>query len=228
MRAMILAAGLGKRLKPLTNTIPKPMVLVGGKPLLQWHIERLVRANVKEIVINISWLGDQIEKYFGNGSDFGANILWSREQSPLETGGGIYNALKLLGEEPFTVINADVWTQFPLETLTKYTLPPKILAHLLLVKNPAHNKSGDFALKNGIVGYERPRHTFSGISILSPKMFKITDISSNVFSLLSVLEPAILSGKVSGMLFSEDWYDVGTMTRLNVLNQSLIGTNNHG
>ena len=228
MRAMILAAGLGNRLKPLTNTIPKPMILVGGKPLLQWHIERLVRANVKEIVINISWLGDQIEKYFGNGSDFGANILWSREQSPLETGGGIYNALKLLGEEPFTVINADVWTQFPLETLTKYTLPPKILAHLLLVKNPAHNKSGDFALKNGIVGYERPRHTFSGISILSPKIFKITDISSNVFSLLSVLEPAILSGKVSGMLFSEDWYDVGTMTRLNVLNQSLIGTNNYG
>ena len=228
MRAMILAAGLGNRLKPLTNTIPKPMILVGGKPLLQWHIERLVRANVKEIVINISWLGDQIEKYFGNGSDFGANILWSREQSPLETGGGIYNALKLLGEEPFTVINADVWTQFPLETLTKYTLPPKILAHLLLVKNPAHNKSGDFALKNGIVGYERPRHTFSGISILSPKIFKIIDISSNVFSLLSVLEPAILSGKVSGMLFSEDWYDVGTMTRLNVLNQSLIGTNNYG
>ena len=121
MRAMILAAGLGKRLKPLTNTIPKPMVLVGGKPLLQWHIERLVRANVKEIVINISWLGDQIEKYFGSGSDFGANILWSREQSPLETGGGIYNALELLGEEPFTVINADVWTQFPLETLTEYT-----------------------------------------------------------------------------------------------------------
>ena len=104
MRAMILAAGLGKRLKPLTNTIPKPMVLVGGKPLLQWHIERLVRANVKEIVINISWLGDQIEKYFGSGSDFGANILWSREESPLETGGGIYNALELLGEEPFTVI----------------------------------------------------------------------------------------------------------------------------
>ena len=228
MRAMILAAGLGKRLKPLTNKIPKPMVLVGGKPLLQWHIERLVRANVKEIVINISWLGDQIEKYFGSGSDFGANILWSREESPLETGGGIYNALELLGEEPFTVINADVWTQFPLETLTEYTLPPKILAHLLLVKNPAHNKSGDFALKNDIVGYERPRHTFSGISILSPKIFKITDISSNVFSLLSVLEPAILSGKVSGMLFSEDWYDVGTMTRLNVLNQSLIGTNNHG
>jgi len=228
MRAMILAAGLGNRLKPLTNTIPKPMILVGGKPLLQWHIERLVRANVKEIVINISWLGDQIEKYFGNGSDFGANILWSREQSPLETGGGIYNALKLLGEEPFTVINADVWTQFPLETLTKYTLPPKILAHLLLVKNPAHNKSGDFALKNDIVGYEKPRHTFSGISILSPKIFKIIDISSNVFSLLSVLEPAILSGKVSGMLFSEDWYDVGTMTRLNVLNQSLIGTNNYG
>jgi len=228
MRAMILAAGLGKRLKPLTNTIPKPMVLVGGKPLLQWHIERLVRANVKEIVINISWLGDQIEKYFGSGSDFGANILWSREESPLETGGGIYNALELLGEEPFTVINADVWTQFPLEILTEYTLPPKILAHLLLVKNPAHNKSGDFALKNGIVGYERPRHTFSGISILSPKIFKITDISSNVFSLLSVLEPAILSGKVSGMLFSEDWYDVGTVTRLNVLNQSLIGTNNHG
>ena len=228
MRAMILAAGLGNRLKPLTNTIPKPMILVGGKPLLQWHIERLVRANVKEIVINISWLGDQIEKYFGNGSDFGANILWSREQSPLETGGGIYNALKLLGEEPFTVINADVWTQFPLETLTKYTLPSKILAHLLLVKNPAHNKSGDFALKNDIVGYEKPRHTFSGISILSPKIFKIIDISSNVFSLLSVLEPAILSGKVSGMLFSEDWYDVGTMTRLNVLNQSLIGTNNYG
>ena len=228
MRAMILAAGLGKRLKPLTNTIPKPMVLVGGKPLLQWHIERLVRANVKEIVINISWLGDQIEKYFGSGSDFGANILWSREQTPLETGGGIYNALELLGEEPFTVINADVWTQFPLKTLTEYTLPPKMLAHLLLVKNPVHNKSGDFALKNDIVGYEKPRHTFSGISILSPKIFKITDISSNVFSLLSVLEPAILSGKVSGMLFSEDWYDVGTMTRLNVLNQSLIGTNNHG
>jgi MurNAc alpha-1-phosphate uridylyltransferase len=227
MRAMILAAGLGKRLKPLTNTIPKPMVLVGGKPLLQWHIERLVRANVKEIVINISWLGDQIEKYFGSGSDFGANILWSREHSPLDTGGGIYNALKLLGEEPFTVINADVWTQFPFETLTDYILPPQILAHLLLVKNPAHNKNGDFALKNDIIGYEKPRHTFSGISILSPKIFKIIDISSNVFSLPSVLEPAILSGNVSGMLFSEDWHDVGTMTRLNVLNQSLIETNNH-
>jgi MurNAc alpha-1-phosphate uridylyltransferase len=224
---MILAAGLGKRLKPLTNKTPKPMVLVGGKPLLQWHIERLVSVDITDIVINISWLGHQIEEYFGSGSDFGANITWSREQLPLETGGGIYNALKFLGEEPFAVINADIWTQFPFKLLANYALPPQILAHLILVNNPTHNEGGDFALKDNIIGYEQPRYTFSGVSILSAKLFRSVRIHSSVFSLASVLKSAILSGNVSGALYSGFWCDVGTLTRYHELNQKLIETHNH-
>ena len=119
MKAMILAAGLGSRLQPLTKTVPKPMLLLRGKPLLQWHIERLVSAGIREVVVNTSWLGEQIQNYFGTGEDFGITITWSSEVEPLETGGGIYKALHLLGDDPFILMSADIWTDFPLEIFTE-------------------------------------------------------------------------------------------------------------
>ena len=118
MKAMILAAGFGKRLRPLTDTTPKPLLPVGGKPLMQHHIERLAAVGITDLVINISWLAEQVEDYFGDGSDYGVAISWSREQQPLETGGGITNALPLLGDQPFLLINGDIWTDFPLQTIT--------------------------------------------------------------------------------------------------------------
>lgn len=226
MRAMILAAGLGKRLRPLTNDVPKPMMLVGGKPLLQWHIERLVGAGIKEIVINTSWLADKIEGYFKNGAEFGAKIIWSRETTPLETGGGIYKALPLLGKDPFIVINADIWSDFSIDQLAINNMTSDILAYLVLVRNPEHNRDGDFSLTNEVIGYNENRYTFSGISLISPALFNPKNIVDPVFSLPSILSPAILSQKVGGSIFLGDWCDVGTLTRYYSLNRRLIERKN--
>lgn len=226
MKAMILAAGLGSRLQPLTNTVPKPMLLVCGKPLLQWHIERLVRAGVREVVVNTSWLGEQIQDYFGTGVDFGITITWSSEAEPLETGGGIFKALQFLGDDPFILMSADIWTDFPLESFLKKNIDSPLSAHLVLVKNPEHNNGGDFSLENYIVGYGQERYTYSGISIVSSQLFNSLKITSEVFPLREVLKPAISSGRVSGEIYTGDWCDVGTIGRYNNLNKRLLETTN--
>jgi len=226
MKAMILAAGLGSRLQPLTKTVPKPMLLVCGKPLLQWHIERLVRAGVREVVVNTSWLGDQIQDYFGTGVDFGITITWSSEAEPLETGGGIFKALQFLGDDPFILMSADIWTDFPLESFLKKNIDSPLSAHLVLVKNPEHNNGGDFSLENYIVGYGQERYTYSGISIVSSQLFNSLKITSEVFPLREVLKPAISSGRVSGEIYTGDWCDVGTIGRYNNLNKRLLETIN--
>ena len=226
MKAMILAAGLGSRLQPLTKTVPKPMLLVCGKPLLQWHIERLVRAGVREVVVNTSWLGEQIQDYFGTGVDFGITITWSSEAEPLETGGGIFKALQLLGDDPFILVSADIWTDFPLESFLKKNIDSPLSAHLVLVKNPEHNNGGDFSLENYIVGYGQERYTYSGISIVSSQLFNSLKITSEVFPLREVLKPAISSGRVGGEIYTGDWCDVGTIGRYNNLNKRLLETIN--
>ncbi|MFM1569905.1 MAG: N-acetylmuramate alpha-1-phosphate uridylyltransferase MurU [Porticoccaceae bacterium] len=221
MKAMILAAGLGARLRPLTDRTPKPMLKIAGKPLLEYHIKRLSAAGITEIVINISWLADQIEDYFSDGSDFGVTIIWSREQSPLETGGGIFNALPALGPAPFLLISGDIWTDFPIETLSIKPLKPNNLAHLVLVDNPEHNLMGDFSLESNRVGFGSERHTYSGISILSPELFNDIDGQESVFPLRNVLRSAILSNRISGILYPGEWCDIGTLQRYTKLNKQI-------
>lgn len=227
MKAMILAAGFGERLRPLTETTPKPLLEVGGKPLIQYHIERLALAGVREIVINTAWLGEKIEAFLGDGARFGVRITWSRENEPLETGGGIRRALPLLGCEPFLVINGDVWTDFPLETLVQRTWSEDIDAHLVLVPNPLFKSVGDFVLGDDQrIGYpcsDARTFTFSGISVMRPDMFALYPAASERFALRNVLESSIRAGCISGELFEGQWWDVGTLERLNLLNSLLSG-----
>lgn len=227
MKAMILAAGFGERLRPLTETTPKPLLNVGGKPMIQYHIENLARAGVREIVINTSWLGEMIESYLGDGSRFGVQILWSRENAPLETGGGIRRALPHLGAEPFLVVNGDVWTDYPLESLITRGLPQDIDAHLILIPNPAFKAQGDFSLcDRSMIHYPaagEKAYTFSGISLLRPDIFALYPSASDKFPLRNVLESSIRAGTVSGEVYEGVWWDVGTVDRLDMLNTLLAG-----
>ena len=237
MKAMILAAGFGKRLRPLTEHTPKPLLEVRGKPLIDYHLEALARAGVKEVVINSSWLGEKLEAYLRDGSQYGLDIAWSREAEPLETGGGICQALALLGNEPFLLVNGDVWTNYPFEQLLRKSFEANHLAHLVLVPNPEHNLSGDYCffgqhiwhdgeVLNGVlegpVSIEqregRQSYTFSGISIMDPQLFT-GSISGDAFTLRDVLAPAFRSSYISGELYQGDWCDVGTVERLDALNR---------
>lgn len=237
MKAMILAAGFGKRLRPLTEHTPKPLLEVRGKPLIDYHLEALARAGVKEVVINSSWLGEKLEAYLRDGSQYGLDIAWSREAEPLETGGGICQALALLGNEPFLLVNGDVWTNYPFEQLLRKSFEANHLAHLVLVPNPEHNLSGDYCfigqhiwhdgeVLNGVlegpVSIEqregRQSYTFSGISIMDPELFT-GSISGDAFPLRDVLAPAFRLGYISGELYQGDWCDVGTVERLDALNR---------
>lgn len=244
MRAMILAAGFGERLRPLTETTPKPLLRVGGKPLIQYHIENLAAAGVREFIINTSWLGDQIEAFLGDGSRFGVEIAWSREREPLETGGGIYRALPLLGSEPFLLINGDVWTDYPLIELVNRSWPEDIDAHLVLVPNPTHHLDGDYVLKTGpgntVIDYSKEKErvscpklaypaegeqafTFSGVSVMRPEIFATYSSASEEFPLRDVLKCHIDDSCVSGELFQGKWWDIGTLERLQALNALLLG-----
>jgi MurNAc alpha-1-phosphate uridylyltransferase len=222
---MILAAGYGKRLRPLTEKIPKPMISVAGKPLLQHHIERLVAMGITEVVINISWLADQIESFFGDGSNFGIRITWSKESEPLETGGGILKALPLLGDAPFLLINGDIWTDFPLPTVADITLEDNQSAWLLLVNNPQHNLAGDFGLQDGFISYKPDlKHTFSGISVFKPMLFADyaqNRMAASSFPLREILRPAIESKRIIGSVYAGHWCDVGTIERYNELSKRL-------
>lgn len=222
MRAMILAAGLGTRMRPLTLNTPKPMLPVAGKPLIQYHIERLVKAGITEIVINHAWLGEKLEAYVGDGARFGAKVSWSAEAEPLETGGGIFKALPQLSEDgaPFVLINGDVFTGYPFAQLLDRKVAEGSLAHLVLVSNPEHNPAGDFQLHKGqVVEGSDNCLTFSGISLLSPALFD--GCSKGKFSLAPLLRKAMRSGQVSGEFFSGYWRDIGTPERLQEVSEDI-------
>lgn len=218
MKAMILAAGRGDRMRPLTDTVPKPLLKAAGKPLIQYTIEKLVAAGFTELVINVAYLGEQIIQTLGDGSQFGASILYSREAEALETAGGIIQALPLLGCEPFLVVNSDVACDFPLETLKQ---SPKGLAHLVFMPNPEHHPNGDFSLDaQGVVHLDgENKFTFSGIGIYKPELF--AGIPEGKLKLRPVLEKAITQGVISGEKFSGFWMDIGTVERLRAFELSL-------
>ncbi len=219
MKAMILAAGLGSRMRSLTDTTPKPLLKVGGIPLIVWHLERLGHNDFKDIVINIAHLGYKIPDALGDGSDWGVHIEYSDEQEEggLESAGGIVKALPLLGEETFLVVNADVFTDFDFQYHRK--LANGILAHLILVPNPKHNPKGDFALDGNLV-FDHKQYTFSGIGYYSPKLFK--GLSYGKSALAPLLRQAMKEGKVTGELYEGEWLDIGTPRRLKLLNAELI------
>lgn len=219
MKAMILAAGKGERLRPLTLHTPKPLVRAGGVPLIEFHVRALAAAGFRELVINHAWLGRQIEDYLGDGSRFGLSIRYSAEGEPLETGGGIFRALPLLGEEPFLVVNGDIWGDFDFARLRQ---PLPGLAHLLLVDNPPHHPSGDFHLHAGRVGDAvagQPNLTYSGIAVLHPQLF--AGCQAGAFKLAPLLRRAMADGLVTGEHFHGRWVDVGTHERLAEVEQLL-------
>ena len=236
MKAMILAAGLGTRMRPLTDNCPKPLLPVAGKPLIVHHIEQLVKLGILDIVINHAYLGYMIEEALGDGSQFGCNIHYSAEQEALETGGGIYNALPLLmvneaHEQPFLLVNGDVWLDWD-----RIQLPQTIngLRHLWLVTNPDHNLAGDFVLaaSNAVIDRDKQNpaadcaFTFSGISLINPELFK--NSKAGAFPLAPLLRNAMAKGCVTGELYSGNWVDVGTPERLQqvetLLNAKKIAT----
>lgn len=217
-RAMVLAAGRGDRMRPITDSCPKPLVKVAGRPLIDYHLEGLARAGIREVVINLSWLGEQIQEHLGNGERFGLALQYSQEGYPaLETGGGIFRALPLLGEEPFLLVNADVYCPFDFSCLA---LEKGDLARLVMVPNPAHHPRGDFVLQQGRVSSSQgERMTFSGISILHPELFK--GCRDGAFPLAGLLISAMQRDKVSGMAHRGLWSDVGTPGRLAQLEEVL-------
>ena len=223
MIAMILAAGRGERMRPLTDHTPKPLLAVAGKALIVWHIENLVRAGLRDLVINHAHLGAQIETALGDGSRFGAHIRYSSEGKALETAGGIAYALPLLGDEPFAVINSDIWCDYDFARLHERAAGLKAsgdTAHLVLVDNPAHHPNGDFGLRQQRVADSMPMLTFSGIGIYQPALFNGIP-RGNIAPLAPLLRAQISLGKVSGEHHRGLWVDVGTPERLGELDRQL-------
>jgi MurNAc alpha-1-phosphate uridylyltransferase len=209
MRALILAAGRGERMRPLTATTPKPLLAVGGKRLIEWHLANLARAGVRDVVINTSHLAEQFPAALGDGSRWNLHIAYSYEgPEPLETGGGMLRAIPLLGGAPFIAVNGDIWSNFDFSTLPQ---DPSTLAHLVLVDNPAHHPRGDFALEHGMV-LDEPRLTFAGIGVYRPELLHGHDPGR--FPLAPILRAAIRANRVGGEHFSGDWCDIGTPERL--------------
>ena len=215
MKAMILAAGRGERMRPLTDHTPKPLLKVAGKPLIEYTIEALVAAGITDIVINLAHLGEQIQDYLGDGSRFQANINYSNEgKNGLETAGGIKKALPLLGKQPFLLVNGDISCDFPLQSLINRDCD---LAHLVLVNNPAHHMAGDFTLDSqSIVSPEgTPKYTYSGIGLYHPDLF--AELAQGKAALAPLLKKAMLAKRITGELHSGFWMDVGTVERLEEL-----------
>lgn len=221
---MILAAGRGERMRPLTDTCPKPLLPVGGKPLIAWHLEHLARAGFKEVVINHAHLGAMIEDALGDGSHWGLSIAYSPEREALETAGGIANALPLLGHAPFLVVNGDVWCD------ADFTRAPTIAAHMatrgalawcLLVDNPPHHPAGDFRIDDGLLGNgEHERLTFSGIGIYDPALFAGIERGTRA-PLAPLLRAAASGGRALAERHAGTWIDVGTVERLTQLDAQL-------
>jgi MurNAc alpha-1-phosphate uridylyltransferase len=230
MKALVLAAGLGERMRPLTDTTPKPLLHAGGKPLIAWHLEKLAALGVREVVINTSWLASQFPASLGDGAHWGLRLHYAYEgATPLETGGGMWNALPLLGDAPFIVVNGDVWTDYDFARLP-HTIGGD--AHLVLVDNPSQHPHGDFALDGGRVESDGPgRLTFAGIGIYRRGLFDgwrriIGDApGANAvpprFKLAPLLRAAMAQGRVSGEHHRGAWTDVGTPARLARLNSEL-------
>ncbi len=215
MKAMLLAAGEGRRMRPLTLECPKPLLRVRGQRLLDYHLEKLAAIGVQEVIINISWLADQFRAAYPDGRAYGLQIHWSYEPNCLETGGGVFQALPALGDAPFLLINGDVFTDFDFSRLLQ---APASLAHLVLTPNPPHHPQGDFHLdpKSGRVQETgEPRLTFSGISRLRPELFE--HCAPGAFRLAPLLTAAMPQGQVSGELHTGMWNDVGTPERLAAL-----------
>lgn len=217
MKAMILAAGRGERMRPLTQDTPKPLLRIGERPLIEYHLRALRALGVSDVVINLSWLGERIRAALGSGKNWDLRIHYSDEGPvALETGGGIYKALSLLGPEPFIVINGDVWTDFPLARLK---LAADATGHLVLVSNPPHHAKGDFGLEDQkVVGSADQTYTFSGIAMYRPEFF--AGCTAGRFPLLPLLRRAIGAGTLSGELYEGVWSDVGTPERLEQLRSS--------
>jgi N-acetyl-alpha-D-muramate 1-phosphate uridylyltransferase len=218
MKAMILAAGRGERMRPLTDHTPKPLLSVGGKPLIVWHLERLAKAEFKEVVINYAHLGEQIEQALGDGSAWGLRIQYSPETTPLETAGGIANAMTLLGDAPFLVVNGDVFTEIDFGALQ---LVSPNLAHLVMVDNPSQHPDGDFVVDSGKINDQGvPKLTFSGVGIYHPALF--VDVEpGQAAKLAPLLRSAMIKGLVTGDHYQGVWHDIGTPERLTFLDKQL-------
>lgn len=221
MKAMILAAGRGERMRPLTDHTPKPLLKVGGKALIVWHIERLAAAGFKDIVINHAHLGAQIEAALGDGSQWDVHIQYSPEPIALETAGGIANAMTLLGDAPFLVVNGDVFTDIDFGALR---LESPDVAHLVMVNNPPQHAAGDFALLNGKLHAEGSiKLTFSGIGIYQPSLFADV-VRGEAAKLAPLLKAAMVQGLVSGSHHQGQWHDIGTPERLQALDSQLLNS----
>jgi N-acetyl-alpha-D-muramate 1-phosphate uridylyltransferase len=219
MRAMILAAGRGERMRPLTDRMPKPLLAVAGKPLLQYHIDTLVAAGIHDFVINLAWKGAMIRDALGDGRSVGARLIYSDEgEEALETGGGVFKALPLLGDEPFIVVSGDVWTDFPLGRLVN-VLQPEDLAHFVVVPNPDFHTRGDFALTKGRFVPEGPRFTYANIGVFRPEFF--AGCKPGKFALAPLMFEWIARDRVSGELYEGRWRNVGTPEQLEQLDREL-------
>lgn len=220
MKAMLLAAGRGERLRPLTDRIPKPLVPVAGKPLIAWHLERLAAAGCREVVSNVSHLGEQIVEYVGDGSRFGLQVQFSREAQPLETAGGIAQALPLLGSDPFLLVNGDIYCELDFRPFLSHRLASNV-AHLVLVPNPPQHSKGDFSLHGGTIGNDgTPRYTYAGVAVMSPQLVAPVKRGDKA-PLAPLLRAAAGKRLISGELFNGLWQDVGTAERLAELEKQL-------
>lgn len=219
MKAMILAAGRGERLRPLTDTTPKPLLQVGPRSLIEHHLIHLAEKGITDVVINIAWLGKLIRETLGNGEKYNLRISYSDEgEEALETAGGIINALPLLGDEPFLVVNGDIWSDFDLSPLINNKIQSE--AHLILVDNPEHNPEGDFSLKDGYLqNTGAPMYTYSGIGIYTKQFFEGQSPGKN--PLAPIIREKIRQQRVTGAFYEGLWTDIGTIERLQTLNNSL-------
>lgn len=221
MKAIILAAGRGQRMRPLTDTTPKPLVKVGNYSLIEYHLLSLAKAGFTDVVINVSYHPQQFLQTLGDGSRYGVKIHYSYEpeNGGLETGGGILQALPLLGNAPFLVVNGDIWTDYPFANL-KNKLADSQLAHLVLIDNPAHNQQGDFYLiGDKILSIGKHKFTMAGISIYHPDLF--ANCQPGFFSVVPLLKNAIAESRVSGERYQGQWHDIGTLERLQILREYL-------
>ena len=225
-QAMILAAGKGTRLRPLTLTTPKPLVEVGDQPLIVWHIKALKAAGISNITINTSWLSDKLMEAIGDGSQYGVTIHWSVEDEPLETAGGIAKALRdgQLQQAPFILINGDVWSDYDLSQLIDFEMTADQKAHLIMIDNPPHNSKGDFAINNGLASLEAianaEKYTFAGISVVSPSLVEGI-AAGQAAPLAPLLKQAMIKFQVTAEVMQADWVDVGTAERLDEVNQKI-------
>jgi MurNAc alpha-1-phosphate uridylyltransferase len=219
MKAMLLAAGLGKRLRPITDTTPKPLLEVGGKSLIEHQLERLKEAGIQDVVINLHHLGDQIQSRLGDGAGLGINIIYSIEPELLETGGGIKKALPMLGDSPFLVTSADTYLDFDLDRFPK-ELPSGMLGLLVMTNNPQHHSDGDYALgDNSLLQMDGDKLTYTGTGMLHPDLLR--DVPDSVFMLRRVFDEAVRAGRFLGLEHDGYWCDVGTENRLTELRRKL-------